>query len=78
MSRRVEEVAWRGFVTHGGEVIAWPTLLADHNDFHATFGTTDSDFLARWRQWGTRAKVDYDDGTPDKAKEIVERWLRRE
>lgn len=55
-------LAWRGFVTLDGEVVAWPTLLAEHNDFHGIFHTTDDGFAARWRQWSPGAKPDIDRG----------------
>lgn len=64
-------VAYRGFVRNDGSVIAWPTLLADHNDFLRTFYAKSDDFAARWRQWEPDGPVDFDPGAPDFAREAV-------
>lgn len=69
------DIAWRGFVTHDGEIIAWPTLLSEHNFFHGTFRTTDADFAARWRQWEPGERVSFDPGATPEAKAAVEAWL---
>jgi hypothetical protein len=68
-------VAWRGFVTHDGAVVAWPTLMAEHSDFHRTFYTSDEDFAARWRQWDAGGKPDVDPGAPAEAIEALNAWL---
>jgi hypothetical protein len=69
------DFAWRGFVDHDGKVIAWPTMIIDHREFHRVFYTDDSDFLARWRQWSPGEEPDFDPGTPPEAKQIVKDWL---
>lgn len=69
------EIAWRGFVTEDLEVVAWPTLLSDHNNFHRTFMTSDSDFVARWRQWGPGEAPDFDPGATVEEIEAVVEWL---
>lgn len=69
------DIAWRGFVTHDHEVIAWPTLLVEHNDFHRLFRTTDADFAARWRQWSPGGAPNFDPGAPQAARDLVAVWL---
>ena len=73
-----EKMAWRGFVCHDGSVIAWPTLLAEHRDYHRIFHTTDADFAARWRQWSPGGRPDIDQGAPTAAVVTLDEWLRRE
>lgn len=68
-------LAWRGFVTTSGGVIAWPTLLAQHNDFHRTFHTTDDSFAARWRQWNPGEAPDFDPGASPEDKAAVNTFL---
>ena len=70
-----EVIAWRGFVTHDLEVIAWPTLLAEHKDFHRIFGTSDEDFAARWRQWSPDRSADIDPGASPEAIQAIDEWL---
>jgi hypothetical protein len=69
------DIAWRGFVDAEGKIIAWPTLLADHNQFFSTFYIKD-DYPARWRQWSAGGEVDFDPGATPQAKDAVEAWLR--
>lgn len=79
MKLGVEQIAWRGFVTHEGDVIAWPTLLADHNDFHRTFMTSDEDFAARWRQWSPGEAIDVNPcANPEGARDTVSAWIREQ
>lgn len=68
--------AWRGFVDHDGDIVAWPTLLADHNQFHFAFHTSDEDFIARWRQWSPGGKVDFDPGVSETTKQLVNDWVQ--
>lgn len=70
------DIAWRGFVCYDDTIIAWPMILADHRQFHTAFGTDDSDFSARWRQWtpGGRPDIDATDAMVD-ARELIEAWL---
>lgn len=68
-------LAWRGFVAQDLTVIAWPTYIAEHNRFHNIFHTEDSEFIARWRQWGAGDKVDFDGSPSEEAKEAVRRFL---
>lgn len=71
------DIAWRGFVTKDLEVVAWPTVLVDHNTFHATFGTSDEDFAARWRQWSEGDVPDIDDerGLPEDVVDAIYHFL---
>lgn len=71
----VNEIAWRGFVTQDLQVVAWPMLLADHATFHRTFGTSDADFAARWRQWWPERFPEFDPGAPPEAVQAVKDWL---
>jgi hypothetical protein len=70
-----KEIAWRGFVDKDLKVIAWPTLLIQHKDFHRLFGTSDDDFLARWRQWSPDESADFEPGATPEAKQAVQEWL---
>lgn len=70
-----KDIAWRGYVTKLGEVVAWPTLLADHAEFQHALNVTDSEFDARWRQWYEGAEPDFDLNTPEEAKKVVRKWL---
>lgn len=72
-----KNVAWRGFVDRDGEVVAWPTLLATHSSFHASFGTDDAEFLARWRQWypGDPPDIDDERDVPDEAVRAIYDFL---
>lgn len=74
----MNEYAYRGFVTKDGKVVAWPTLLADHNQFKHIFYVSDEDVMARWRQWSANDPVSYDPGTPNEARIIVEEWLKNQ
>jgi hypothetical protein len=66
-----KEIAWRGFVTQDLELIVWPTLLAQHNDFLAMFGRDESKYRARWRQWSVGGEVDFDPGADPEAVRAV-------
>lgn len=69
------DLAWRGFVTRDLKVIAWPTMLAQHTDFHGIFLTDDSQFVARWRQWGPGELPDIDSGASEDAVAAVTAFL---
>lgn len=70
-----KDLAWRGFVAEDGSVIAWPTLLSDHNQFHRIFYTKDSNFGARWRQWDPSDAPDFEGKPTDKQRKAVEEFL---
>lgn len=54
-------LAWRGVVDEDGDVVAWPTLLLDHNQAFATLGRLRN-YRARWRQWEPGGRIDFDPG----------------
>lgn len=83
MPRPLPHMGWRGFLRHDGTVMAWPTLLAEHNDFHRAFQTTDEDFALRWRQWSPGREIDFDrvtstsPFTQDTAEALVTSWVAK-
>jgi len=67
--------SWRGVVVDG-VVWAWPTLLLDHKEAFVTLPFL-SKYSARWRQWETGAPIDFDPGTSQEDKELVEAWMEK-
>ncbi len=71
-------LGWRGIVDKDGDVIAWPTVLMDHN---AAFGVlpsmTSRDYRARWRQWDNEpgASIDFDPGASQEDIDKVQSWV---
>lgn len=66
--------AYRGVVMPDGTVWAWPMLLWDHNQAFAAFDYL-SGYRCRWRQWDADKPADFDPGTSDEDKAIVNAWL---
>lgn len=68
--------AWRGIVDEGGDVVAWPTVLMDHNAAFATLPML-RDYRARWRQWDNEpgAPIDFDPGASQEDREKVQAWV---
>ncbi len=71
-------LGWRGIVDRGGDVIAWPTVLMDHNRaFMALPATVSQDYRARWRQWDNEpgARIDFDPGASQEDIDKVQAWV---
>lgn len=67
----------RGIVWEG-EVVAWPTILMDHNAAFATWPPL-AEYTCRWRQWDNEAgaKVDFDPGCSDEDKTKVLDYIEK-
>lgn len=55
------KLALRGVVDADGDIVAWPTLLAEHLDAFYTLPHLE-DYRCRWRQWKAGGPVDFDPG----------------
>ncbi len=69
-------LAWRGVVDRQGDVVAWPTLLMDHNAAFAVLPYLKG-YRVRWRQWenGAGAYIDFDPGASQEDREKVQAWV---
>lgn len=68
--------ASRGWVCKDGSVIGWSLLAGEHRDYHAAHGTSDSDFVTRWRQWSEGSRIDFEERPIDPLWEVaVEAWI---
>lgn len=68
----------RGFVRKDGTVFGWSLLVAEHSDYHREHGTSDDDFLTRWRQWSEGERIDIEERElrrDEKTIEAVEAWI---
>ena len=68
------KLAYRGVVDEDGDVVGWPTLLADHNAAFVTLYHLRN-YQARWRQWEPDGPVDIDQGG-EGHRERIEAWLK--
>ena len=67
-------LAYRGVVDSDGDIVVWPTLLADHSQAFRTLWHL-KDYRARFRQWNPGEEVDFDAGASDDDKSMVEDLL---
>lgn len=69
--------AWRGVVLQNGVIWAWPMLLMDHSEAFAVLPHLQREMRVRWRQWDAGGPVDFDQGTSDEDKQLVNDWIER-
>jgi hypothetical protein len=65
----------RGFVCEDGSIIGWSILDGMHRDYHVANGTTDADFVTRWRKWTENSNLEIDDGVTLQEAEAIQAWL---
>lgn len=71
-----EVVGARGFIRHDGSVFGWNVLTGDHRAYHFKHGTSDADFVTRWRLWSPRdTSIDFEDRVTTEQVAAVQAWL---